>query len=49
LFVVETLAAATPVNQVRHLDTMELAGAYDMEEELSAVNRKNESNKFPDT
>ncbi len=33
---------------------MELAGAhdmeaYDMEEELSAVNRKNESNKFADT
>jgi len=28
---------------------MELAEADDMEEELSAVNRKNESNKFPDT
>jgi len=28
---------------------MELAGAYDMEEELSVVNRKNESNKFADT
>jgi len=28
---------------------MELARAYDMEEELSAVNRKNESNKFADT
>jgi len=28
---------------------MELAEAYDMEEELSAVNRKNESNKFADT
>ena len=31
------------LNQVRHLDTMELAEADDMEEELSVVNRESKA------